>query len=80
MNIFIKWKTILNLLHENYSGFKIEKDVKTPLFYINGPKIIILINSNYEIKKVNYNPKSLTLYDLYSVPNKYKYFFHNKNI
>ena len=73
-------KALLNLLNENYSGFKYENDIKEPLFYINGSKINIkFINSNYEVKKVNI-PKSITLYDLYTIANLYKYYFYNKNI
>ena len=73
-------KALLNLLNENYSGYIYENDVKDPLFYINGQKIIIkFINSNYEVKKVNI-PKSITQYDLYTIANLYKNNFHNNNI
>ena len=65
-------KAILNLLNENYSGFKYENDVKDPLFYINGPaKTINFINSNYEVKKVKI-PTLITQYDLYTIANLYK--------
>ena len=73
-------KALLNLLNENYSGFKYENDIKDPLFYINGPKTTIkFINSNFYVKKVNI-PKSITQYDLYSVAKLYKNNFYNNNI
>jgi hypothetical protein len=73
-------KALLNLLNENYSEFKYENDVKDPLFYINDPKIIVkFINSNFEVKKVNI-PKSINKYDLYTVANLYKCYYHNDNI
>lgn len=66
-------KAILNLLNENFSGFKYENDVKDPLFYIKEPKIIIkFINSNYVVIKVKI-PKSITQYDLYTIANLYKW-------
>jgi len=67
-------KGLLNLLNENYSGFKYENDVKDPLFYIKGPKIIIkFFDSNYQVKKVKI-PKSITQYDLYTIADLYKLF------
>ena len=73
-------KAILNLLNENYSGFKYENGVNDPLFYIKGPKINIkFINSKYEVTKVNI-PKSITQYDLYTLANLYKIDFRNNNI
>ena len=72
-------KAILNLLNENYSGFKYENDVEDPLFYINGPaKAIKFINSNYEVKKVKI-PTLVTQYDLYTIANLYK-LNNNSNI
>ena len=65
-------KALLNLLNENYSGYKYENGVEDPLFYINEPKIFIkFINSDYVVKKVNI-PKTITLYDLYTIANLYK--------
>jgi len=73
-------KALLDLLNENYSGFIYGNEVKSPLFYINEPKIIInFINSDYKVRKVNI-PKSITQYDLYTIANLYKEFFHSKNI
>jgi len=73
-------KALLDLLNENYSGFKYENEVKSPLFYINEPKIIInFINSDYKVTKVNIS-KSITQYDLYTIANLYKNFFHSENI
>ena len=68
-------KAILNLLNENFSGFKYENDVKDPLFYIKEPKIIIkFINSNYVVIKVKI-PKSITQYDLYTIADLYKWIY-----
>ena len=74
-------KALINLLNENYSGFKYENEVKDPLFYLKGPKIMIkFINSNFEVKKVKIPKLTITKYDLYTIANLYKYFFNNNKI